>query len=59
MPTNTGADRDLIYGSKSFGLSYMNDGDTQDRIRGGAGRGECYVDSSVEVVSGCARVIVQ
>ena len=59
MPTNTGADQDLIYGGKSFGLSYTNDGDTHDRIRGGAGRDECYVDCRVEVVSGCARVIVQ
>jgi hypothetical protein len=53
------ADRDLIYGGKGFDLIYTNDGDTHDRIRGGAGKDKCYVDSRVEVVSGCSRVIVQ
>ena len=53
------ADRDLIYGGKGYDLIYTNDGDTHDRIRGGAGNDKCYVDSRVEVVSGCARVIVQ
>jgi hypothetical protein len=53
------ADRDLIYGGKGFDLIYTNDGDTHDRIRGGAGNDKCYVDSRVEVVSGCSRVIVQ
>jgi hypothetical protein len=53
------ADRDLIYGGKGYDLIYTNDGDTHDRIRGGAGGDKCYVDSRVEVVSGCGRVIVQ
>src|SRR5215203_5866612 len=53
------ADRDLIYGGKGYDLIYTNDGDTHDRIRGGAGNDKCYVDSRVEVVSGCSRVIVQ
>jgi len=51
------ADRDLIYGGKGYDLIYVNDGDTHDRIRGGAGNDKCYVDSRVEVVSGCSRVI--
>ncbi|HEX5848762.1 MAG TPA: hypothetical protein VFY59_06160 [Rubrobacter sp.] len=51
------ADRDLIYGGKGYDLIYVNDGDTHDRVRGGAGNDKCYVDSRVEVVSGCARVI--
>jgi hypothetical protein len=53
------ADRDLIYGGKGYDLIYTNDGDTHDRIRGGAGGDKCYVDSRSEVVSGCGRVIVQ
>jgi hypothetical protein len=53
------ADRDLIYGGKGYDLIYTSDGDTHDRIRGGAGGDKCYVDSRVEVVSGCGRVIVQ
>ena len=53
------ADRDLIYGGQGFDLIYTSDGDTHDRIRGGAGYDKCYVDSRVEVVSGCGRVIVQ
>jgi hypothetical protein len=38
------ADGDLIYGGKGFDLIYMNDGDTHDRIRGGAGKDRCYMD---------------
>ena len=53
------ADRDLIYGGKGYDLIYVNDGDTHDRIRGGAGGDKCYVDSRSEVVSGCGSVIVQ
>ena len=53
------ADRDLIYGGKGYDLIYTSDGDTHDRIRGGAGKDKCYVDSRVEVVSGCSSVIVQ
>jgi|SRR5215203_173500 len=53
------ADRDLIYGGKGFDLIYTNDGDTNDRIRGGAGKDKCYVDSRSEVVSGCSAVIVR
>jgi hypothetical protein len=53
------ADRDLIYGGKGYDLIYTNDGDTNDRIRGGAGKDKCYVDSRAEVVSGCSSVIVQ
>jgi hypothetical protein len=53
------ADRDLIYGGKGYDLIYTSDGDTHDRIRGGAGGDKCYVDSRSEVVSGCGRVIVQ
>jgi hypothetical protein len=52
-------DRDLIYGSTGYDLIYVNDGDTHDRVRGGAGGDKCYVDSRSEVVSGCGRVIVQ
>ena len=52
-------DRDLIYGSKGYDLIYVNDGDTNDRIRGGAGFDKCYVDSQREVVSGCDSVIVR
>jgi hypothetical protein len=53
------ADRDLIYGGKGYDLIYTNDGDTHDRIRGGAGNDKCYVDSRAEVVSGCNAVIVR
>jgi hypothetical protein len=53
------ADRDRIFGGKGFDLIYTSDGDTHDRIRGGAGKDKCYVDSRVEVVSGCSSVIVQ
>jgi hypothetical protein len=53
------ADRDLIYGSKGFDLIYTNDGDTNDRIRGGAGKDKCYVDARSEVVSGCSAVIIR
>ena len=53
------ADRDLIYGGKGYDLIYVNDGDTNDRVRGGAGKDKCYVDSRAEVVSGCSSVIVQ
>ncbi|MBA2714009.1 MAG: hypothetical protein H0U55_10735 [Rubrobacteraceae bacterium] len=52
-------DRDLIYGGKGYDLIYVNDGDTNDRIRGGAGNDKCYVDSRREVVSGCSSVIVR
>ncbi len=52
-------DRDRIYGSSGFDLIYVNDGDTNDRIRGGRGNDKCYVDSRREVVSDCSRVIVR
>jgi len=52
-------DRDLINGSSGFDLIYVNDGDTNDRIRGGRGNDKCYVDSRSEVVSGCSVVIVR
>jgi Ca2+-binding RTX toxin-like protein len=52
-------DRDVIKGGSGYDLIYVNDGDTHDRIRGGAGNDKCYVDSRVEVVGGCSRVIVQ
>jgi len=52
-------DRDLIYGSKGYDLIYTNDGDTNDRIRGGQGNDKCYVDAPLEAVSGCGAVIVR
>lgn len=52
-------DRDLIYGSAGYDLIYVNDGDTNDRIRGGKGNDKCYVDSRREIVSGCSAVIVR
>ena len=52
-------DRDLIYGSAGYDLIYVNDGDTNDRIRGGKGNDKCYVDSRREIVSGCSVVIVR
>ena len=52
-------DRDEIYGSSGFDLIYVDDGDTNDRIRGGKGNDVCYVDARVEVVSGCSKVIVR
>jgi Ca2+-binding RTX toxin-like protein len=52
-------DRDVIKGGSGYDLIYVNDGDTHDRIYGGAGNDKCYVDSRVEVVGGCSRVIVR
>ena len=52
-------DRDLIYGSDGFDLIYVDDGDTNDRIRGGNGNDKCYVDSRREIVGGCSVVIVR
>ena len=52
-------DRDVIKGGSGYDLIYVNDGDTHDRVRGGAGGDKCYVDSRVEAVSGCGRVIVR
>lgn len=52
-------DRDVIRGSTGSDLIYVNDGDTHDRIRGGAGGDKCYVDARSEVVSGCGAVIVR
>jgi hypothetical protein len=52
-------DRDVIRGSTGYDLIYVNDGDTFDRIRGGAGGDKCYVDARSEAVSGCGAVIVR
>ena len=52
-------DQDLIYGSSGYDLIYVNDGDRNDRIRGGKGNDKCYVDARSEVVSGCSSVIVR
>ncbi len=52
-------DRDEIYGSSGYDLIYVDDGDTNDRIRGGRGNDKCYVDARVEIVSGCSVVIVR
>ena len=52
-------DQDLIYGSSGYDLIYVNDGDRNDRIRGGKGNDKCYVDARREAVSGCSRVIVR
>ena len=52
-------DRDEIYGSSGFDLIYVDDGDTNDRIRGGKGNDKCYVDSRREIVGGCSVVIVR
>jgi hypothetical protein len=52
-------DRDVVRGGSGYDLIYVNDGDTHDRVRGGAGGDKCYVDSRVEAVSGCGRVIVR
>ncbi len=54
-----GNDKDVIKGHDGFDLIYVDDGDTRDRIRGGAGNDKCYVDARSEVVSGCSRIIVQ
>ena len=52
-------DRDLVYGSAGYDLIYVNDGDTNDRIRGGRGNDRCYVDARSEIVSGCSVVVVR
>ena len=52
-------DRDEIYGSSGYDLIYVDDGDTNDRIRGGRGNDKCYVDSRREIVGGCSVVIVR
>ena len=52
-------DQDEIYGSSGYDLIYVNDGDRNDRIRGGKGNDKCYVDARREAVSGCSRVIVR
>ena len=52
-------DQDEIYGSSGYDLIYVNDGDRNDRIRGGRGNDKCYVDARREAVSGCSRVIVR
>ena len=52
-------DQDEIYGSSGYYLIYVNDGDTNDRIRGGKGNDKCYVDSRREIVSGCSVVVVR
>jgi hypothetical protein len=52
-------DQDRIYGSSGFDLIYVNDGDTNDRVRGGKGNDKCYVDARVEVVGGCSEIIVR
>ena len=52
-------DRDVIKGGSGFDLIYVNDGDTNDRIRAGSGNDKCYVDSRREAVSSCGRVIVR
>jgi hypothetical protein len=52
-------DQDEIYGSSGYDLIYVNDGDRNDRIRGGKGNDKCYVDARSEVVSGCSSVIVR
>ena len=52
-------DRDVIKGGSGHDLLYVNDGDTNDRIRAGTGNDKCYVDSRVEVVGGCGAVIVR
>jgi hypothetical protein len=52
-------DRDVVRGGAGYDLIYVNDGDTNDRIRAGSGGDKCYVDSKVEVVGGCGKVIVR
>ena len=52
-------DQDEIYGSSGYDLIYVDDGDTNDRIRGGKGDDKCYVDARVEIVGGCSVVIVR
>jgi hypothetical protein len=52
-------DRDEIYGGAGFDFIRVADGDTNDRIRGGAGNDKCYVDARVEIVSGCSVVVVR
>ncbi len=52
-------DRDEIYGSSGYDFIRVADGDSHDRIRGGAGNDKCYVDSRREIVSGCSVVVVR
>ena len=52
-------DRDRVFGSAGYDLIYVNDRDRHDRIRGGRGDDRCFVDSRVEVVSGCSVVRVR
>ena len=52
-------DQDRIFGSSGFDLIYVDDGDPNDRIRGGRGNDKCYVDARREIVSGCSVVIVR
>ena len=52
-------DRDVIRGGSGYDLIYVNDGDTNDRIRAGSASDKCYVDSKREAVSGCGAVIVR
>ena len=52
-------DRDVIRGGSGFDLIYVNDGDTNDRIRAGTGNDKCYVDAPIEASSSCGAVIVR
>ena len=52
-------DTDIINGSKGFDLIYVDDGDSRDRIFGGAGNDKCIVDARREARSGCSRIIVR
>lgn len=54
---NFGQDRDVLEGGRGGDRLLSNDGDTDDTVRGGAGRDVCYVDLGEGAV-GCEDVRV-
>jgi hypothetical protein len=56
---DVGPDVDRLRGNSGNDWLLANDGDTSDRLRGGAGFDTCVVDRRAEVVRGCERVLVR
>ena len=52
-------DRDVVYGGSGYDRIKVDDGDTRDLARGGAGAQDwCIVDARKEAGRGCDRVTV-
>jgi hypothetical protein len=47
--------KDVIRSSGGYDPIHVNDGDTHDKIFGGKGNNECYVDARSEVGGACSR----